>query len=239
MKIKYSIIVPTYNEEKRIEQTIKTISSFFNGKKSPYEIIVSDDKSTDRTLEVLKKQGLPNLKIIQSDKNYYKGWPVRNGMMASSGEYILMTDADLSTPISESDKLEKALESGFDLAIGSRINESGEDERSSQPLYRRILGKLFTYIRSILTPKIKDSQCGFKMFKKDVAHDLFKRQHIKNIIFDVEILFLAEKLHYKIAQVPVKWYYSGETRMRLTIKNALATIISLAQIYFLHRNEKK
>lgn len=236
--MKYSVVIPTYNEGKRIAQTIKTISDFYELKKFSFEIIVSDDKSTDNTLEILKKIKNPNLVVLQSDKNYYKGWPVRNGILAASGDYILMTDADLSTPISESEKLEKAIKSGFDLAIGSRINESGEDERSSQPFYRRILGKLFTYIRSVLTPKIKDSQCGFKMFKKIVAYDLFKRQQIKNIIFDVEILYLAEKLHYKIAQVPVKWNYSGETRMRLTIKNALATVISLIKIYVLHRNEK-
>lgn len=237
--MKYSIIIPTYNEEKRIEKTIKIISDFYKSKKVTFEIIVSDDKSTDKTVSIIKNINNPNLKLIISDKNYYKGWPVRNGILSSSGDYILMTDADLSTPISEADKLEKALNSGFDLAIGSRINESGEDERSSQPLYRRILGKLFTQIRSVLTPKIKDSQCGFKMFKKEVARDLFKRQQIKNIIFDVEILFLAEKLHYKIAQIPVKWEYLGETRMRLTVKNAFSTVISLAQIYFLHRNEKK
>lgn len=236
--MKYSIVIPTFNEAKRIAKTVKTVSDFYKLKKSSFEIIVSDDKSTDSTIDILKKIKDPNLKIIQSDKNYYKGWPVRNGMIASHGEYILMTDADLSTPISESDKLEKALESGYDLAIGSRINESGEDERVSQPLHRRVLGKLFTYIRSILTPKIKDSQCGFKMFQRVVAHDLFQRQRIKNIIFDVEILYLAEKLHYEIAQVPVKWEYLGETRMRLTIKNALATIISLVQIYVLHRNER-
>lgn len=236
--MKYSIVIPTYNEAKRIAQTIETISKFYKAKKSDFEIIVSDDKSTDSTLDILKKTKNPNLKILKSDKNYYKGWPVRNGIIASHGDLILMTDADLSTPISQSDKLEKAINSGFDLAIGSRINESGEDERASQPLYRRLLGKLFTYIRSILTPKIKDSQCGFKMFQRVVAHDLFQRQRIKNIIFDVEILYLAEKLHYKIAQVPVKWEYLGETRMRLTIKNAISTIISLAQIYVLHRNEK-
>lgn len=236
--MKYSIVIPTYNEAKRIAQTIETISKFYKAKKSDFEIIVSDDKSTDSTLDILKKTKNPNLKIIESDKNYYKGWPVRNGILAARGDLILMTDADLSTSISESDKLEKAINSGFDLAIGSRINESGEDERASQPLYRRLLGKLFTYIRSILTPKIKDSQCGFKMFQRVVAHNLFQRQRIKNIIFDVEILYLAEKLHYKIAQVPVKWEYLGETRMRLTIKNAISTIISLAQIYVLHRNEK-
>lgn len=238
--LKYSIVVPTYNEEKRIEHTIKTISDFFKRKEETFEIIVSDDKSTDNTIKVLEKASgeFSDLKILKSDANYYKGWPVKMGILASSGDYILMTDADLSTPITEADKLQTAIDSGYDLAIGSRIDEKGHDERESQPAYRRVIGKIFTYMRKFLTPEIKDSQCGFKMFQRVVAHDLFQRQKIKNIIFDVEILFLAKKLNYKIAQVPVKWIYSGETRMRLTIKNALSTIINLARIYLWHRNEK-
>lgn len=235
--MKYSVVIPTYNEKKRIVASIKKIQDFFQKKNKPFEIIVSDDKSTDNTISEVKKN-YPRVKVLKSSKNYYKGWPVRNGILKAEGEYILMTDADLSTPIEEADKLQDAIDKGYDLAIGSRIDERGYDERESQPYHRRILGKLFTSVRKILTPEIKDSQCGFKMFKKNVAHDLFFRQKIKNIIFDVEILFMAKKLNYKIAQVPVKWQYLGETRMRLTIKNAIFTIISLAQIYYLHRNEK-
>jgi len=238
--MKYSIVVPTYNEEKRIENTIKTIHAFYAKKKEAFEIIISDDKSTDKTVEKagkLKEQ-MPEVKVIESDINYYKGWPVRNGILKSTGDYILMTDADLSTPIKEADKLQKEIEKGFDIAIGSRIDASGHDERESQPFYRRVLGKIFTFIRKVLTPEIEDSQCGFKMFNKKSAADLFERQRVKNIIFDVEILFMAKKLGYQIAQVPVEWYYSGETRMRLTAKNAVGTIVSLAQIYLWHKNEK-
>lgn len=239
-KIKYSIIIPAYNEERRIVNSIKTIFSFFGKKNETCEVIISDDKSSDNTVSLVKNamKEYGNLKLLESDKNYYKGWPVRSGILSSSGDYILMTDADLSTPIEESEKLKKSLDSGADIAIGSRIDARGHDERESQPFYRRLIGKIFTYLRKILTPEIIDSQCGFKMFKRDAALDLFKRQKITNIIFDVEILYLAKKLHYKIAQIPVKWHYSGETRMRLTIGNAFKTLLSLAQIYRLHRNEK-
>lgn len=238
--MKYSIVIPTYNEEKRIEKTLKTIHAFFQKKKSLFEVIVSDDNSSDLTVKVVKdiQSSFPEIKIIESKINYYKGWPVKLGVLASKGDYILMTDADLSTPIEEADKLQKEIDKGAGVAIGSRIDERGHDERESQPLYRRILGKIFTSLRKILTPEIKDSQCGFKMFSRKSAQDLFRRQKIKNIIFDVEILYLAKKLDYKIAQVPVRWYYSGETRMRLNFKNAISTMISLVAIFLWHKNEK-
>ena len=135
-----SIVIPTYNEEKRIEKTITTIEKYFTDKRLAGEIIVSDDHSSDQTVAQVTslQQKYSNIKILTSEKNYHKGWPVRAGMLAAVGEYILFTDADLATPFTEVEKLLAAVRKGADLAIGSRIQPGGIDLRRSQPLYRRL-----------------------------------------------------------------------------------------------------
>ena len=235
-EIDLSVIIPTYNEAERIESSIKQVEEYFKSKKLTGEIIVSDDFSKDRTVEIVEKlmSTFNNLKILKSDKNYFKGYPVKKGMLEAKGKYVLFADADMATPITEASLLIDAIDAGADLAIGSRIQETGKDLRGSQPFYRRILGKMFTFVREFLVRGIKDSQTGFKMFKHDVAIDLFSRQIIENIIFDVEILYMARKLKYKIAEVPVQWNYGGETRMHVTVKNAVMTLSSLVKIWLSH-----
>lgn len=236
MKPDLSVVVPTYNEEKNIAGTIATIEKYFAEHKITGEIIISDDYSSDET--VAKVRGLlpkyKNLKILTSYQNYHKGWPVKTGMLTATGKYILFSDADLATPITEVNKLLAAIDRGADLAIGSRIQPGGVDLRRSQPQYRRLLGKIFTKLTNLLIADIVDSQCGFKLFKSNVARELFSRQKIKNIVFDVEILFLARKLGYKISQVPVNWQYAGETRMRVNLKNAVLILSSLAKVWLWH-----
>lgn len=231
-----SVVIPTYNEEKRIPESIKQVFDYFDSKKINGEVIVSDDFSRDRTVSLVEDLmgKYPSLKVLKSDRNYFKGFPVKKGMLEANGKYILFADADMATPITEAGKLISALESGADIAIGSRIQPSGKDLRSSQPLYRRTLGKTFTFIREFLVRGIKDSQTGFKMFRHDVAKDLFSRQIIQNIIFDVEILYMARKLKYKVAEIPVEWNYGGETRMHVTLKNAIMTLTSLLKIWLKH-----
>jgi dolichyl-phosphate beta-glucosyltransferase len=235
-EIYLSVIIPTYNEAKRIELSIRQVEDYFKSKKITGEIIVSDDFSKDKTVEIVEQlmASLSNLKVLKSDKNYFKGYPVKKGMLEAKGKYVLFADADMATPITEADKLIDAINAGADLAIGSRIQTTGKDLRGTQPFYRRILGKMFTFAREFLVRGIKDSQTGFKMFSHDVAVDLFSRQKIENIIFDVEILYMAKKLNYKIAEIPVEWNYGGETRMHVTLKNAVMTLSSLARIWFSH-----
>jgi len=234
-----SVVIPTYNEEERVAQTIDTVFAYFRSRNLKGEIVISDDKSKDKTVGIVKEKMETNvhIRLLEMERNYFKGWPVRMGALAATGPYILTTDCDLSTPIEEADKLLTEIKKGADLAIGSRIDESGHDMRESQPIYRRILGKLFTSIRSVLTPDIKDSQCGFKLFRNEAAHTLFSKQRLGNIIFDVEILYLARKCKYRIVQVPVVWNYGGQTRMRVTVKNALDTLFSLAKIWWWHHSE--
>lgn len=235
-----SVVIPTYNEEERIATTIKTCLDFFQRKNYTGEIIVSDDNSTDRTKEIVGAivQKEANVCLIALEKNYFKGWPVRQGMLVSKGRIVMFTDADLATPIDESEKLKRAIEDGADIAIGSRIQTTGEDLRISQPVYRRIIGKAFTFVRDFLVRGIKDSQTGFKMFRGEVAQDLFSRQRIPNIIFDVEILYMAKKRGYKIAEIPVQWNYGGQTRMKVNFRNAVMTIMSLAKIWWWHHAER-
>lgn len=235
-EIDLSVVIPTFNEAERIESSITEVENYFNSKKIKGEIIVSDDFSSDNTVEIVEKllATFNNLKVLKSDRNYFKGFPVKKGMLEARGKFVLFADADMATPISEADKLIDAIKNGADVAIGSRIQNTGKDLRQSQPFYRRILGKMFTFAREFLVRGIKDSQTGFKMFKHDVAKDLFTRQKIENIIFDVEILYMARKLKYKIIEVPVMWNYGGETRMRVTAKNAIMTLTSLVNIWFSH-----
>ena len=235
-EIYLSVVIPTYNESERITSSIKSVQEYFDSKKISGEIIVSDDFSKDNTVQIVEDliKSQSNLKILKSPKNYFKGYPVKKGMLEAKGKYIIFTDADMATPITEADKLILAINNGADIAIGSRIQSTGKDLRASQPLYRRVLGKMFTFIREFLVRGIKDSQTGFKMFSHDSAKDLFSRQIIENIIFDVEILYMARKLKYKVAEVPVEWNYGGETRMHVTAKNAIMTLTSLAKIWLKH-----
>jgi dolichyl-phosphate beta-glucosyltransferase len=231
-----SVIVPTYNESKNIENTLVKIEEYFKKEKINGEIIVVDDASCDDTAEKVRKltRREKNIFLTEMEKNYYKGWPVKIGMLKAVGNYIMYTDADLSTPIEEAKKLKKAIDSGADIAIGSRVHEGGIDLRKSQPLYRQVLGKIFSNLKNFLISDIADSQCGFKMYKKDAAKKLFEKQRIKNIIFEVEILYLAKKLNYKVVQVPVEWKHSKETRMRVSVGNAVNTLSSLIKIWFWH-----
>ncbi len=236
MKIDFSIIIPTYNEEKNIERAITLVNRYFAQKRLSCEIIVVDDCSVDKTVEKVQalQKKFSNLKLLRLSQNYHKGWPVKQGMLAGRGKYLLFTDADLATPIEEVDKLFEAIGKGADVAIGSRVQPSGIDLRLSQPLYRRLLGKLFTLLMRLLIPEIIDSQCGFKLFKNTAAKQLFTKQRIQNIVFDVEILYLAKKLGLKVAQVPVVWNYSGETRMRVNFKNGIQVMSSLLKIWLWH-----
>ena len=236
-----SVVIPTYNESQRIGKTLETIEEYFKNRGMVGEIIVVDDASNDATCQKVeeKMKKYKNISLLRLEKNYYKGWPVKKGILKASGKYVMYTDADLATPIEEAGKLKKAIDGGADLAIGSRAHPDGIDMRRTQPLYRRVLGKMFSKIKNILIADIEDSQCGFKMYKREVAKDLVSRQKIKNIIFEVEILYLAQKLGFKIAQVPIQWQHSGETRMRVSVSNAVDTLASLFKIWLWHHNEKK
>jgi glycosyltransferase involved in cell wall biosynthesis len=179
------------------------------------EVVVINDGSRDNTAEIVKSLAAkePILRLIENPGNRGKGYSVRNGMLNARGEIIVFTDADLSSPIEEVPKLLGAMEGGYDIAIGSRWLRA-ETQTQRQPLYRQIFGRIFNVLlRLTLGLKFKDTQCGFKAFRKEAAQAVFSRQKIERWGFDPEILFLARKFNLKVKEIPVLWGHSGGTRI--------------------------
>ncbi|MFA4043961.1 MAG: hypothetical protein HZRFUVUK_000743 [Candidatus Fervidibacterota bacterium] len=215
-----SVVIPAYNERNRLPQTLKRIIDYARQRRLHCEIIVVDDGSEDDTSEVAlltaNELSFGDLRVIRYTPNMGKGFAVRSGMLASRGRFILFTDADLSTPIEELDKLLKPIADGLcDIAIASRaLPDSKLQVR--QPLFRELLGRAFNVVvQALLLPGIKDTQCGFKCFRRETAFDVFPRQRVFGFAFDVEILFIARKLGYRIVEVPVCWINSPETKVKL------------------------
>jgi dolichyl-phosphate beta-glucosyltransferase len=212
MKPYLSLIIPAYNEGSRIAGSVETVRAFLDTLGKPYEIIVIDDGSTDSTAEVLPK--LSDIKAISYQPNAGKGHAVRQGVSASSGEFVAFSDADLSAPIDELPKLFAAIDSGADVAIGSRALKSSQLV-IHQPHYRELGGRaLNLVIQMLAVPGIRDTQCGFKLFKGDVARRVFAKCFLSGWGFDVEVLYLARRMGYRVAEVPVRWSHSADSKIR-------------------------
>jgi len=226
-----SIIIPAYNEEKRILKTLKKIYEYLKNKKCDFEIIVVDDGSKDKTVNVVSNfaDGKKEVKILKHEKNMGKGAAVKTGVLSASGDLVLFTDADLSTPIEEIEKLKKSIEIGYDISIGSRgLKES--KIIIPQPWHRRIIGKIFPLlVRILVINDFKDTQCGFKLFKKGVAKKIFEELKTDGFAFDVEVLAKGKKYGYKIDEVPVVWYNSPRSSVKI-FKDSFRMFISLLKI---------
>ena len=233
-----SVVVPVYNEEKKITETVRRISIYLSLKLVPCELIVVNDGSKDRTREMMghlmQEINHPSfLKFIDYEKNRGKGHACRQGMLASRGRYVLLTDADLSSPIKESEKLVAALEKGADVAIGSRAIRA-KDCDVQQSLKRRISGRIFNgIVQTLVLPGIHDSQCGFKCFKRQSAQKLFGAKKLDGFSFDVEVLYLARKFGHKIAEVPVMWKQGQDSRVSF-LRDSLRMVGDLFKIKKLH-----
>lgn len=200
-----SIVIPAYNEQERIVATIGAIASHVSDLGFPWELLIADDGSKDQTVAIVEELGLANVTVLKTPKNGGKGNAVQRGMLSVQGEYVLFADADNSTPIEEVSKLLTKLEKeGYDVAVGSRAAEGAEEGKKS--LLRKILsGGLRLIVKYVLHIGVKDTQCGFKMYTRDAACKLHTKQTIMGFSFDLEILYLASKYGYKIAEVPVAW----------------------------------
>ena len=212
-----SIVIPAYNEEGRIGTSLTEIYSFLKKRNYDFEIIVVDDGSKDKTLNLLSEysQNIPNLIVLKNESNQGKGFSVKKGVLNSKGDIILYTDADLSTPIEELDKLIYWLDEGYLISIGSRDLPESQVNRH-QAWYRELMGKIFNrIIRLILNLDYHDTQCGFKCFRNDAALEIFKGLRLCGFSFDVEMLFVAKHRGIKVKEVPVRWYNSPESKVEI------------------------
>jgi glycosyltransferase involved in cell wall biosynthesis len=239
--IEYSIVIPAYNEADKISSTITQVLSFMRGYCESFELLVVNDGSEDSTAQVVSDMAKENEELQLIDNPHKgKGFTVWTGMMKAQGEYIYMADADLSTPIAELKKLSVwSKDQDFDIVIASR--EGTGSERVGEPVYRHVMGRVFNlWVQLIALPGIQDSQCGFKLFKKKAAKDIFSRlqiygsesKQIKGAYFgawDVEVLYLARKLGYNIKQVPVTWVHVKTTRIN-PIKDSFKMAIDVMKV---------
>jgi dolichyl-phosphate beta-glucosyltransferase len=219
-----SVVVPAYNEERRLPATLQQIIAYLDQQPYRAEIIVADDGSTDNTAALVEQWAAKhsNLRILRLDHRG-KGFAVRAGALAAQGRYVLLCDADLATPIEEWEKLLTKFQAGYGVVIGSR--EGMGAQRVGEPWYRHIMGRVFnTIIRVVALRGIQDTQCGFKALHHEACKDLFNRVQVYGddaptlqgpavTAYDVELLFLALKRGYRVAEVPVMWQYGTETKV--------------------------
>jgi len=230
-KMEISIVIPAYNEEKRIGKALKKVYEYFKEKKIEFEIIVVDDGSNDKTVEIVEKFSFDKkeIRILKHEKNMGKGAAVKTGILNAKGELILFTDADLSTPIEEFEKLKKEIENGYDIAIGSRGLKDSKIV-IPQPFYRRMVGRIFPLlVRLLVINDFKDTQCGFKLFKKETGKKIFSQLKTDGFAFDVEVLARGKKENFKIAEVGVVWYNSPCSSVKI-FRDSFRMFISLLKI---------
>ena len=212
-----SVVIPAYNEEERLKKHIPAIQAHLAGKS--FEIIVVNDGSRDGTAAVARS--FPGVRLIDLNPNRGKGGAVKAGMLAAQGQVVLFTDADQSTPISEVDKLLAKLAAGYDLAIGSRAMPGAEVEQP-QAWYRMLAGKLFGIgTRLFCIRGIHDTQCGFKALTRVVVQKIFPQITSDTAIFDIEMLVVATRAGYRVAEVPVHWVHDPDTRIPYNFRRAL------------------
>ena len=209
-----SIVIPAYNESARIGATLERVLAFIRRQAWNAEVLVVNDGSRDQTADIVRQYAEGEIvRLLENPGNRGKGYSVRNGVLHASGDFILFSDADLSSPIEEAPKLFEALDRGADIAIGSRWVRS-ELQTRRQSLARQVLGRVFNgVLRVVLQLDFKDTQCGFKAFRREAARAVFPSQQIEGWGFDPEILFLAQRMGFRIEEVPVVWAHDDRTRI--------------------------
>ena len=218
-----SIVIPAYNEEERLTPTLREYVAYCRATRRAAEIIVVDDGSLDRTSVVAEEFAAdhPEVRLIRLAENRGKGYAVRSGVVNARGKLILFADADGATPLEELARLEAALEAGAQVAIGSRAMHA-EGVHVNARIYRRAMGRVFHAFVQMLTVRgVRDTQCGFKLFRGPVAHDLFSRMRMRGFSFDVEVLLMAQRRGYRIAEVPVNWTHKPGSKVNLLTDSTL------------------
>lgn len=230
-----SIVIPAHNEEKRLPPSLVKIDQFLQTQPYSAEVLVIENGSIDRTLEIAKEiaQRMPALRVL-SEQQRGKGLAVRRGMLEARGQYRFICDADLSMPIEQVNRFLPPQLPDPAVAIGSR--EVRGAVRYGEPAYRHLIGRVFnTIVRLMALPGLQDTQCGFKCFRAGVAEDVFKRQTLTGMSFDVEVLFIARQRGYTIHEVPIDWYFDPDSRVRL-VQDSLRMFSDLLTI---RRNKRE
>jgi glycosyltransferase involved in cell wall biosynthesis len=227
-----SIVIPAHNEESRLPRTLGQIFTFLEKQTYTSEVIIVENGSSDRTLELAREFILryPSLKVFREEERG-KGRAVRRGILEARGEYRFICDADLSMPIEEVQKFIPPLLNDFDLAIASR--EAPGAVRYNEPSYRHLGGRAINLaIRLLILPGLNDTQCGFKCFHAGVAEDLFRQQTLMGWSFDIELLYLARRKRLRVKEIPVQWYFDADSKVS-AVRDALRM---LGDIFRIHIN---
>ena len=228
---KYSIVIPAYNESARLPATLSSVMECIRARGWDAEVIVVNDGSTDTTADVVRAfaRSAPQLRLLENPGNRGKGYSVRAGMLEARGEVAIFTDADLSSPIEEAERLFAAINAGADIAIGSRWLESSR-QTQRQPIYRQFFGRCFNAVtRAVMRLPFADTQCGLKAFTREAAQTVFQLQTIERWGFDPEILLIALKRGYRVVEVPVSWAHDKRTRMSY-LRDGFRMLQEIAQI---------
>jgi dolichyl-phosphate beta-glucosyltransferase len=225
-----SIVVPAFNEAGRIAETVRKIDAFVRQSPLAFELIVVDDGSTDHTAEIVRSLGAKSLRLIRNNENHGKGYAVRQGVLAASGKYVLFTDADLSAPIEELNKLlEIAIREGADVVIGSRNVDRRYIEKRQSHL-RELGGIVFNLmVRFFLGLRLRDTQCGFKLFQRQRSRRVFEEQTTSGFGFDPELLFLAKRNGLKIHEAPVRWSHAEGSKLNF-LRDGVRMFFDLVRI---------
>ena len=225
----FSIIIPAYNEENRLPGTLEQLFRFLEKQPFASEIIVVENGSNDRTFEIAQKfaNGQKNVHVLHNEQRG-KGKAIQRGVLAASGEYIFLCDADLSMPVEEIRKFIPPQLENFDIAIASR--EAPGSVRYNEPYYRHFTGRVFnTLIRLLVLPSLQDTQCGFKCIRAKVARDIFPYQTLTGWAFDVELLYIARHHGYQIAEIPIHWYFNADSKISV-FRDSLRMFLDLLRI---------
>lgn len=232
-ELQYSIVVPAYNEQARIGATLSRIMECVQARGWLAEVLVVNDGSRDETRAIVDAAAKrhPNLRLIDNAGNRGKGYSVRNGILQARGAIVMFTDADLSAPIEEAERLFGAIENGADVAIGSRWLDRSR-QTLQQPIYRRFFGRCFNWLtRLVMNLPLADTQCGFKAFRREAAKAIFIRQRIERWGFDPEILYIALRLGMNVKEVPVTWGHDERSRISY-LKDGLKMLEELVRVRF-------
>ena len=228
-----SVVIPAFEEAARIGPTLERVRGYLHDQSFDSEVVVVVDGGRDGTLALVRAvmAQWPALRVLDNDTNQGKGYAVRRGMLAARGRYLLFSDADLSTPIAQVERLIAALEAGGDIAIGSRAL-AGSDVRVRQAWWRQAMGRVFNHIvRLVAVPGIRDTQCGFKCFRRDVAHRIFSLLRMTRFSFDVELLWIARQLGYRVVEVPVTWVNDPSSRVH-PVTDSIRMLVDLGRLRY-------